>query len=103
MLPVDPTGQRLAIGNRQEGFVMSALTKDILTGIGRELSSAYLPIVREPLPSELKDLVVQLVAFEMGRPGSSASLPQDLEPVWTEPVPESSSSVPSLNQWSLSR
>ena len=53
---------------------MRALTKDTLAVIGRELSVAYLPTVREPLPSELKDLVAQLVAFDMRRRGSSASL-----------------------------
>ena len=82
---------------------MSALTKDTLTAVGRELSASYSPIVRELLPSELKDLVAQLVAFEMGRRGSSTSLPQNLEPVWIEPVSDSSSAVPSLSQWSLSR
>jgi hypothetical protein len=30
------------------------------------------PTVREPLPRELKDLVVQLVAFEASKRGSSA-------------------------------
>jgi hypothetical protein len=51
---------------------MRALTNHTLTAIGRELSVAYLPTVREPLPSELKDLVAQLVAFEVRRRGSSA-------------------------------
>ena len=53
---------------------MRALTKDALVAIGRELSVGYLPTVREPLPRELKHLVAQLVAFEMRRRGSSASL-----------------------------
>ena len=65
---------------------MRALTKDTLAAIGRELSVAYLPIVAEPLPSELKNLVVQLVAVEAGRRGPSASLPQGLEPVRTQSV-----------------
>jgi len=65
---------------------MRALTKDTLAAIGRELSAAYLSIVREPLPGELKDLVVQLVAFEMGRQGSSGRLTQAPQIVWTEPV-----------------
>ena len=46
---------------------MTALTNDTLTAIGRELSVVYLPTVREPLPSELKDLVAQLVALEVRR------------------------------------
>ena len=65
---------------------MPALTKDTLTAIGRQLSVAYLPTVREPLPSELKDLVAQLVAFEMCRRGSSAGVAETPEIVWTQPV-----------------
>jgi hypothetical protein len=65
---------------------MTALTGDILTAIGRQLSVAYLPTVREP--SELKDLVLQLAAFEMRRRGSSAGLPEALELVRAQPVPE---------------
>ena len=53
---------------------MGALTNHTLTAIGRQLSVAYLPTVHEPLPSELKDLVAQLVASEMRRRGSSARL-----------------------------
>ena len=60
---------------------MRALTNNTLTAIGRELSVAYLPTVREPLPSELKDLVAQLVAFEMGRRESSARFAEAQQPV----------------------
>jgi len=45
-----------------------------------------LPTVREPLPSELNDLVAQLVAFEMRRRGSSAGVAETPEIVWTQPV-----------------
>jgi hypothetical protein len=55
-----------------KGNGMAALKRDTLTAIGRQLSVAYLPTVREPLPKELKDLVVQLVAFEASKRGSSA-------------------------------
>jgi hypothetical protein len=65
---------------------MRALTKDTLTAIGRQLSVAYSPIVGEPLPSELKDLVAQLVPFEMRRRGSSARLAETLQPAWTQSV-----------------
>jgi hypothetical protein len=44
---------------------MTAPMHDTLTAIGRQLSTAYLPIVQEPLPRELKDLLAQLVAPEM--------------------------------------
>ena len=53
---------------------MRAPTNDTLTSIGLQLSLAYLSTVRGPLPSELNDLVAQLVAFEMRRRGSSARL-----------------------------
>ena len=65
---------------------MRALTKHTLTAIGRQLSVAYLPTVHEPLPSELKDLVAQLVASEMRRRGSSARLTEALQLVWRQPV-----------------
>ena len=65
---------------------MPALTKDTLTAIGRQLSVAYLPTVREPLPSELEDLVVQLVAFEMRRRGSSAIRAEAQQLVWTQSI-----------------
>ena len=82
---------------------MRALTGDTLIAIGRQLSVAYLPTVREPLPSELKDLVVQLVAFEMRRRGSSAGLPEALELVRAQPAPDSGSTVPLISQWPYQR
>jgi len=65
---------------------MGALTNHTLTAIGRQPSVAYLPTVHEPLPSELKDLVAQLVASEMRRRGSSARLTEALQLVWRQPV-----------------
>ena len=65
---------------------MRALAKHTLTAIGRELSAAYLPTVREPLPRELEDLVAQLVAFEMRPRGWSARLTEALQLVWTPSV-----------------
>ena len=41
-----------------------------LISIGRQLHDDLLPAVREPLPSELKDLVAELVALEAGMRGS---------------------------------
>ena len=43
----------------------------LLNAIGRHLQDDYLPTVRKPLPSELKDLVGRLVALEAGRRGST--------------------------------
>jgi hypothetical protein len=42
-----------------------------LTAIGRRLHADYLPILAKPLPSELNDLVAQLVALEIGKRGST--------------------------------
>jgi hypothetical protein len=42
-----------------------------LTAIGRRLHADYLPTLAQPLPSELKDLVAQLVALEFGKRGST--------------------------------
>ena len=47
------------------GCVMTAPMEHMLAAIGGQMSVAYLPTVREPLPKELEDLVVQLAAFEM--------------------------------------
>ena len=65
---------------------MGALTNHTLTAIGHQLSAAYLPTVQEPLPSELKDLVAQLAAFEIHQRGSSAILAEAQQLVWTQSV-----------------
>jgi hypothetical protein len=41
-----------------------------LSAIGRQLHG-YMPTLAKPLPSELQDLVVQLVALESGKRGST--------------------------------
>jgi hypothetical protein len=38
-----------------------------LTAIGRHLHAFYLPMLAMPLPSELKDLVAEVVALEIGK------------------------------------
>jgi hypothetical protein len=62
------------LGSRKPeiGRAMTTPTHDILAAIGRELSVTYLPTVWEPLPRELADLVVQLVALEVRERGSGA-------------------------------
>jgi hypothetical protein len=67
---------------------------DTPSAIGRELSAAYSPTVREPLPRELKDLVLQLVASEMRKRGSSARAPEDLQLVMAQLAPDPSSTDP---------
>jgi hypothetical protein len=77
---------------------MAALMDDTLNAIGRQLSVAYLPTVREPLPRELKDLVLQLVAFEMRKRGSSARPPEGLQSVMAQLLPIPSSTDPSVKR-----
>ena len=77
---------------------MTALMDDTLSTIGRQLSVAYLPAVREPLPRELKDLVVQLVAFEMRQRGSSARPAEALQFVMAQLAPDPRFTDPSVRR-----
>jgi hypothetical protein len=77
---------------------MTALTNDTLSAIGRQLSVAYLPTVREPLPTELKDLVAQLVAFEMRKRGSSARPAETLQFVMAQLAADPRSTDPSVRR-----
>jgi hypothetical protein len=76
---------------------MSTRMDDTLAAIGRELSVTYLPTVREPLPRELEDLVVQLVAFEMRERGWSAR-PAALQCVMAQPASDPRSTDPSIGR-----
>ena len=58
---------------------MTTPTDNTFTAIGRQLSVACLPTVLEPLPRELKDLVAQLVGFEMRKRESSARPSETLQ------------------------
>jgi hypothetical protein len=77
---------------------MTVLTNDTLSAIGRQLSDTYLPTVREPLPRELKDLVAQLVAFEMRKRGSSARPAEALQFVMGQLGPDPRSTDPSVRR-----
>jgi hypothetical protein len=77
---------------------MTALMDDTLSAIGRQLSVAYLPTVREPLPRELKDLVVQLVAFEMRKREPSARPAEALQFVMAQLAPDPRSTDPSVRR-----
>jgi hypothetical protein len=77
---------------------MRTPTHDILAAIGRELSVTYLPTVREPLPRELADLVVQLVALEMRERASGARPALDLPCVTAQPAPDPRSTDPSIER-----
>jgi len=77
---------------------MTALMDDMLTAIGRQLSAVYSPTVLEPLPRELKDLTLQLVAFEMRRQRTSARPAQALQCVVAQLAPDHCSTDPSVNR-----
>jgi hypothetical protein len=77
---------------------MAAITDDTLSAIGRQLSAAYLPTVQEPLPRELKNLVVQLVSFEMRKRGSSVKPAQALEFALAQLAPDPRSTEPSVRR-----
>jgi hypothetical protein len=80
------------------GCVMSTRMDDTLAPIGRELSVAYLPTVREPLPRELEDLVVQLVAFEMRERGSGAKAAAVSQCVIAQPASDPRATDPSFGR-----
>jgi hypothetical protein len=46
--------------------------REICTAIGHQLHADYLPIVAEPLPRELKDLIAHLAALEKHANGGSS-------------------------------
>jgi hypothetical protein len=50
---------------------MTVSMRASLSAIGRQLHASYMPTLARPLPSELQDLVVQLVALERGKRGST--------------------------------
>jgi hypothetical protein len=77
---------------------MTALMDDTLSAIGRQLSVAYLPIVQEPLPRELMDLLLQLVALEMRKRGSSARPVEALQSVMAQLAPDPRSTDPSVRR-----
>jgi hypothetical protein len=68
-----------AMENQRQEYVMTTPTDNTLTAIGRQLSVACLPTVVEPLPRELKDLVAQLVGFEMRKRELSARPSETLQ------------------------
>ena len=75
---------------------MTTPMEHTLAAIARQLSVAYLPTVREPLPRELEGLVVQLVAFEMRQRGSSARPAEAVQRVMAELAPDPRSTDPSI-------
>ena len=74
---------------------MTTPMDDALTAIGRQLSDTYVPTVQEPLPRELKNLVLQLVAIETRKGRSCTRRPEALQSVVTRLAPDPSSTDPS--------
>jgi hypothetical protein len=68
---------------------MARSTHVSLTAIGRQLDANYLPTLTKPLPSELKDLIAQLVALESGKRGWTERSPEDLRSAIAQPRPQS--------------
>lgn len=71
---------------------------DTLAAVSRQLPGVYLPTVREPLPRDLKDLVVQLVAFEMRKRRSSARPSEVLQVAMAQLAPNPGCSDPSIER-----
>jgi hypothetical protein len=71
---------------------------DTLTAISRQPSDVYLPIVREPLPRELKHLVAQLVALEMRKLGSGTRPSEALQVAMAQLAPAPGSGDPSVDR-----
>lgn len=99
---IDPFISRRILGSNEQpmvgprkpemGCVMSTRMDDTLAAIGRELT------VRESLPRELADLVVQLVALEMRERGSGARPAAALQRVMAQPAPDPRSTDPSIER-----
>jgi hypothetical protein len=63
----DRLARHLEMSTRESA--MTASMQASLTAIGRQLKADYSTTVGKPLPSELKDLLARLVAFEAGARG----------------------------------
>jgi hypothetical protein len=94
------TVERAANVGARKPEIGCAMTQPMhtLTVIGRELSVTYLPTVREPLPRELEDLVVQLVALEMRERGSGSRPTPALQRGMAQPAPDPRSTDPSIER-----
>jgi hypothetical protein len=68
---------------------MARSTPVSLTTIARQLDVNDLPTLTKPLPSELKDLIAQLVALESGKRGWTELSPGDLRSAIAQPRPQS--------------
>jgi hypothetical protein len=69
---------------------MKRATHALLTAIDRDLHADHLPTSTEHVPSELQDLIAQLVALEAARRESNASSVEVLQASLAPPVEQSS-------------
>ena len=81
---------------------MTAPMDDTRSAIRRQQLFADWPPVKEPMPRELKDLLVQLVALEMQlemhKRGSSAKSVEALQSVMAQPAPDPRCTDPSFKR-----
>jgi hypothetical protein len=71
---------------------------ELCSAIGNRLHADYMPTLAEPLPRELKDLIAQLVAFEIRNQGSSARPIEVLRSVIADVVRQPQSTGPSIGR-----
>ena len=98
MLSLNRVGQLLAIKTTVKGNAMTAQMDDTRSAFSRQVSVAYLPTVRDPLPRELKDLVFQLVAFQVCKRGSSTRPTEALQLDMAQLTPDPYSTNPSVRR-----
>jgi hypothetical protein len=68
---------------------MTKIVYASFTAIGSRLHNEYSPTLTEPLPSELQELVAQLVALESGKRKPNKQLVEALQPAIAQPGPHS--------------
>lgn len=66
---------------------MTRIVYASFTAIGSRLHDEYSASLTEPLPSELQELVAQLVALESGKRKSNEQLVEALQPAIAQPGP----------------
>jgi len=66
---------------------MTELMQASLTAIGCQLQADHLPTLAKPLPRELRGLIAQLVAFEIGKRGATNWSLEVLQSAIADPEP----------------
>jgi hypothetical protein len=68
---------------------MTELMQASLAAIGCQLQTDHLPTSAKPLPRELRDLIAQLVAFEIDKRGATDRSLEALQSAIADPGPRS--------------